>query len=63
MPVDSLAGTTVLQVAASLRGAYCGKLLRENGATVIGVDPPHGDRPAWERRWLDAGAECVALDW
>ena len=38
-----LAGIRVLEVAQLVSGPYCGTLLAELGASVVKVEPPHGD--------------------
>lgn len=42
-----LAGLTVLDLSQGIAGPYCGLLLRQQGARVIKVEPPHGD---WSRQ-------------
>jgi len=42
-----LSGVTVLDISQGLAGPYCGLLLRQQGARVIKVEPPHGD---WSRQ-------------
>lgn len=39
-----LAGLRVLDFSAELRGAWCGRLLAEQGADVLLVEPPGGNR-------------------
>jgi crotonobetainyl-CoA:carnitine CoA-transferase CaiB-like acyl-CoA transferase len=46
-----LARTRVLELAASLSGAYCAKMLADAGAHVVKAEPPGGD-PL--RRWSPA---------
>lgn len=43
----ALAGLTVLDLSQGIAGPYCGLLLRQQGARVIKVEPPHGD---WSRQ-------------
>jgi crotonobetainyl-CoA:carnitine CoA-transferase CaiB-like acyl-CoA transferase len=61
---DPFAGLLVVEIASTVRGAYCGKLLAELGADVIKVELPDTE-PAddGERLWLDAAKRSVVLDW
>jgi len=67
-----LAGVTVLDLSQGMAGPYCGLLLRQQGARVIKIEPPHGD---WVRQMgrsrdrhsalsivCNAGKESVVLD-
>jgi crotonobetainyl-CoA:carnitine CoA-transferase CaiB-like acyl-CoA transferase len=61
-----LAGTTVVELARSLPGAYAGRALLRLGARVVRVEGPDGDpmrsgAPAWDRV-LRAGKESVVCD-
>jgi crotonobetainyl-CoA:carnitine CoA-transferase CaiB-like acyl-CoA transferase len=47
------AGRQVLEITASIAGAYCGKLFADAGADVVKCEPPGGD-PL--RRWSASGA-------
>ena len=40
----ALAGIRIVEVGEGKQLAYCGKLLRDLGAEVIKVEPPHGDQ-------------------
>lgn len=41
--MDSLRGYTVIDLSDGIAGAYATKMLADGGATVIDVEPPHGD--------------------
>jgi crotonobetainyl-CoA:carnitine CoA-transferase CaiB-like acyl-CoA transferase len=59
-----LNGLLVVELARSVRAAYCGRLLADCGAEVIKVELPAGAPAidAGERAWLDAGKQSAALD-
>ncbi|MBI4216335.1 MAG: CoA transferase [Chloroflexi bacterium] len=72
-----LSGLSVLELAQGVAGPYCGRLLAEQGAMVVKVEPPAGDYarrlgpfppsgPHPERSalylWLNAGKQGVTLD-
>ena len=40
----ALDGIRIVEVGEGKQLAYCGKLLRDLGAEVIKVEPPHGDQ-------------------
>jgi benzylsuccinate CoA-transferase BbsE subunit len=50
-----LAGLRVLDLSAELRGAWCGRLLAEQGADVVLVEAPGGN--PWRRVGPFAGGE------
>jgi crotonobetainyl-CoA:carnitine CoA-transferase CaiB-like acyl-CoA transferase len=52
-PLD---GLRVLDLSAELRGAWCGRLLAEQGADVLLVEPPGGNR--WRQVGPFAGGEA-----
>jgi len=67
-----LAGVTVLDLSQGVAGPYCGLLLRQQGARVIKIEPPHGD---WARQMgrsrdghsalsiaCNVGKESIVLD-
>lgn len=64
-PPRPLDGVLVVELARGLRAAYCGKLLAEQGATVVKVEPlaERAELADGERIWLDAGKQSVVLDW
>lgn len=72
-----LSGLSVLELSEGVAGPYCARLLAEQGASVIKVEPPAGDMarrlgpfppggPHPERSalylWLNAGKQGVTLD-
>lgn len=59
----ALAGLRVLEVGAGLAVAYCGKLLADQGADVVKVEPPGGDAlRSWRASDPDhPSAETTAL--
>lgn len=79
MSIQPLADITVIEVAESVAGAFCGRMLAGFGARVIKVErPPHGNWTRYAEPQLtgydapDAGAlylydnmgkESVLLDW
>src|SRR4029453_3485034 len=44
MPPPPITGLRVVEVAERIAGAYCGKLLRDAGASVTMLEPPGGRR-------------------
>ena len=79
MGVLPLSDLTVVEVADSVAGAFCGRMLAAFGARVIKVErPPHGSRTRYAQPQLDGydapdsgamflydnmGKESVLLDW
>lgn len=60
--MNALNGILVLERATSLRGAYCGKLLRDCGADVVKIELPGAARFTGQDRWPDAGKTVVSFD-
>jgi crotonobetainyl-CoA:carnitine CoA-transferase CaiB-like acyl-CoA transferase len=63
MTAAALAGVRVLDLGHYLAGPLCGALLAEQGADVVHVTPPGGDR--WKHAanaYLHRGKSVVALD-
>ena len=79
MSIQPLADITVIEVAESVAGALCGRMLAGFGARVIKVErPPHGswtryaepqlkgyDSPEASALYLfdNMGKESILLDW
>ena len=77
--VQPLSGLTVVEVAESVAGAFCGRMLAAFGARVIKVErPPHGSWARYAEPQLkgykspesgaiflydNMGKESVLLDW
>src|SRR5690348_1977900 len=63
-----LRGVTVIDLSRLLPGGYCSRLLREQGATVIKVEPPAGDplraMPGGQAIFdaLHQGSELIRID-
>ena len=62
-PQRLLAGLTVIELASSIKAAYCARLFCEWGAEVVKVELPGHEPRQHERLWLDRGKANVVLDW
>lgn len=64
--MNSLQGLRVVSTAVNLPGPVAAAMLRDRGAAVLKVEPPHGDPLAqWAPEWyaeLCAGVEVMRLD-
>jgi crotonobetainyl-CoA:carnitine CoA-transferase CaiB-like acyl-CoA transferase len=64
-----LEGVRVLDLSLLLPGAYCTRMLTDNGATVLKIEPPGGDPirrlPGGDAYFeaLHRGKTCLTLDW
>jgi crotonobetainyl-CoA:carnitine CoA-transferase CaiB-like acyl-CoA transferase len=58
------AGWRVLELATGIAGPYCGSLLADQGADVLKLEPPNGDRTrAWGPPFVDGvGAAFLELN-
>lgn len=66
MQSDALTGITVVALTTNIPGPLAASRLREMGARVIKIEPPHGDPlKLAARKWyeqINAGLEIVTLD-
>ncbi|MBI4641277.1 MAG: CoA transferase [Candidatus Tectomicrobia bacterium] len=54
MSDQALSGLKVVELATSISGPYCGKLLADYGADVMKIEPPHlGDEARRRGPFLD----------
>lgn len=64
-----LEGIRVLDLSTLLPGAYCTRILRDSGASVLKIEPPGGDPirrlPGGDLYFelLHSGKACLTLDW